>query len=101
MPAWRIISMSNDSLPAKTEHVRLAVPELATRPFQGGGCCVVAAADLVCDALGGLRGLRAVACDEEHGEIRLELDADADAGLLPTVRAILDEIGYPVAEVRT
>jgi len=93
--------MTNDSLPMQTEYVRLAVPELATRPFQGAGCCVVAAADLVCHALGGLRGIRAVACDEERGEIRLELDPDAGAGLLRAVRAILDEIGYPVAEART
>ena len=92
--------MPNEYLPANTERIRLAVPELAARPFQGSGCCVVAAADLVCDALDGLHGVRAVACDEEHGEIRLELDPDLGAGLLPTVRAILDGIGYPVAEVR-
>ncbi len=84
-----------------TEHLRLGVPELAARPFVGAGCCVVGAADVVCDALAGLRGVRSVACDDEQGEVRLELDPGSGAGLLPTVRAILDGIGYPLAEVRS
>jgi hypothetical protein len=91
--------MPNESRTATTERVRLAIPELAARPLLGAGCCVVAAADIIGDALDRAPGVRAVACDDQLGVIDLELDADSDETVLPTVRAILDGLGYPVAQI--
>lgn len=89
--------MRSHDVSTPTENLELQVPELARRPFVGGGCCAIAAADLICDALGRLSGVRAVACDDEEGAVRLELELGSGAGLLPTVRAILDDLGYPLA----
>lgn len=92
--------MPSHDVSPPSEDLRLAVPELTRRPFVGGGCCVLAAADLICDGLGRLPGVHAVACDDVEGEVRLELEIGSGVGLLPTVRIILAGLGYPPTQER-
>lgn len=79
------------------ERIRLVVPALVTRPSLGVGCCVVLAADLVCDSVAQVHGVHDVACDDERGEVWIEFDAGSP--VLPSVRAVLDGLGYPAAGI--
>lgn len=80
-----------------SRRARFVVPELAVRPFVGAGCCVFPAAELVCESVGQVVGVRDVACDDALGEVRVDFDPGSD--VLMAVSDVLDGLGYPVTAI--
>ncbi len=88
--------MNGQSLAGRLQ-ARIVVPDLASRPFVGDGCCSFSAAELIGESVAELRGVRGVTCDDTLGEVRVEYDAGSDA--LKDAMAVLDGLGYPATAV--
>ncbi len=79
--------------PAQATTALLHIPGLTQRPFLGGGCCVVPAADLLRTELESWSTISDAVVDPETGEAVLTLIAsDVD---LTQVFAMLQDLGYP------
>jgi len=80
-----------------TNSVRLLVPELVERPIVGGGCCGIAATEMVADSVGRIPGVVAVSCDDAKGVVAIEFGDDPN---VPSVAsAMLDSLGYSVTSI--
>jgi hypothetical protein len=77
--------------------VRLSVPELTRRPNLALGCCAFPAADLIAHNLTLLPQVRYVRCDQEHGEVWVDLEPADES--IDQVKGILADLGYPAAIV--
>lgn len=87
--------MSDPDLPAR--RWRLSVPELARRPMVATGCCAFPAEELIAHNLTLLPEVQFVRCDQERGEIWLDVEPDDLS--IDQVIAILADLGYPAAVV--
>jgi hypothetical protein len=86
-------AMSDPDLTSR--RLRLSVPELTRRPNLALGCCAYPAADLITHNLTLLPQVRFVRCDQEHGEVWVDLEPADDS--IDQVMGILAGLGYPAA----